>query len=423
MVAFASQLPVVYNEYRLFDDNLRQQGRVQDIMRCMMRKIVSVAVVCLVLLAACVATPTPATFPPSPSITSRSPTLVPTITAESAKPSATIAPTAVPTVAPTTTPTISAIPVSMLVDVSAQEYIDDRSNAVSLLASLWNAINRHEYLRAYSYWEADSLDRAKTLEKFQNGYSNTVSVQFAVGPVTEGAAAGNLFSTASVILTALNNDGSTQQYVACYQTHLANPGIQGTLPFQSLGIQQGAGRLVPPGVDPLTRVSSICSSVGIPTGESLSSLPPSDTTDISTARYLDDRSDAVQVLRSFFNAINRTEYLRAYSYWEPMSASTLLPSLEQFALGYSDTLSVQLITGQVLSDSGAGQYYYQVPVTIKATTRSSQTQTFVGCYVLHISNPGIQGVEPFQALGIKSAQVSQVDNTANTANLMAAACD
>ncbi len=31
--------------------------------------------------------------------------------------------------------------------------------------------------------------------------------------------------------------------------------------------------------------------------------------------YLDDRSTPIQVLKSYYNAINRQEYVRAYSYW------------------------------------------------------------------------------------------------------------
>src|SRR5581483_8982233 len=36
----------------------------------------------------------------------------------------------------------------------------------------------------------------------------------------------------------------------------------------------------------------------------------------STEEYIDDRSTATQLVRSYFNAINRREYARAYSYWE-----------------------------------------------------------------------------------------------------------
>ncbi len=50
--------------------------------------------------------------------------------------------------------------------------------------------------------------------------------------------------------------------------------------------------------------------------------------------YLDDRSSAEQVIRSYYDAIGRRQYLRAYGYWEP---STTLPTFEAFAKGFEAT--------------------------------------------------------------------------------------
>ena len=107
------------------------------------------------------------------------------------------------------------------------------------------------------------------------------------------------------------------------------------------------------------------------------------------------------MLRSLFNAVNRHEYVRASSYWET-NAQGLAP-YDQFEAGYANTGSVQLTTGTVLSDAGAGQRYYQVPVTLVALTTDNVMQTFVGCYTLHISVPELQGTPPFHPLGIMSA--------------------
>jgi hypothetical protein len=387
-----------------------------------MRKA-ALILICLLFLAGCaVATPTPAVIPPIATRTAKSATLVPTITAAPTKVSTT-ASTLVPTTAPTAAPTLSSAPGTVAVDVSAQVYIDDRSTGLSLLASLFNAVNRHEYLRAYSYWEPGGSIKGTTLEEFTNGYSTTASVQLIVGPMTEGAAAGNLYTTISIVLNAVTTNGQNQQFVACYLLHLASPGVQGTLPFRSLGIQQGKARAVAAGTDALSLLSSLCTDFNIPTGGSTPAQTVFDPANISSARYLDDRSDAVQVLRSYFNAINRHEFLRAYSYWETTAASASLPSLEQFTAGYSDTLEVKLTVGQVIEDAGAGQFHYRVPVTLVASTTTGQTQTFVGCYVLHISNPGIQGTMPFQPIGIITANVLQVNSAANAAKLIASACN
>jgi hypothetical protein len=75
----------------------------------------------------------------------------------------------------------------------------------------------------------------------------------------------------------------------------------------------------------------------------------------------------------------------------------------------------------VSSDAGAGQFYYSVPVTLRAQTGGG-LQTFVGCYVLHLANPGIQAAPPYQPLSVRSASVTQVANNAGANALMAQAC-
>jgi hypothetical protein len=140
------------------------------------------------------------------------------------------------------------------------------------------------------------------------------------------------------------------------------------------------------------------------------------------APYLDDRSDPVMTLRSLFNAINRKEYVRAYSYWQTPGASPDVPTFSQFKQGYQDTVSVDATFGSVVSDAGAGQIYYNVPAALKVLTTSGQTQTFVGCYTLHLAQPAIQATPPFEPLGIRSARVKQVANDADLSTLMSTAC-
>src|SRR5205085_8770763 len=96
--------------------------------------------------------------------------------------------------------------------------------------------------------------------------------------------------------------------------------------------------------------------------------------------YFDNRSNAVVALQSYFNAINRREYARAYSYWESASAAG---PFAQFQAGYADTQSVLLTTGTVTGDAGAGQRYYTVPVVLQVGTTGGP-RTYAGCYVLHI---------------------------------------
>jgi hypothetical protein len=328
-------------------------------------------------------------------------------------------PTANPTSAPTTQSSITTS--SSTVDVSSGKYLDDRSSAVALMASLYNAINRKEYLRAFSYWEPTGQMKGTSYSSYSAGFANTKAVQLVVGQASGDAGAGNLYYTLPVGLTVQNNDGTSQKFAGCYVLHLANPGVQGTLPFQSLGIQKGAAKQLQSNQDPAGQLGSICTTLQFTTGQALPEQSP-DPADISANRYLDDRSDAVQVLRSLFNAINRHEYLRAYSYWELTAAKQQLGSLDVYSNGFASTQSVKLTTGTVADSAGAGQVYHNVPITLVETTTSGATQTFVGCYTLHLSNPLIQGTPPFQPLAVSNAKIQKVDNSANTTTLMASAC-
>src|SRR6185437_4344314 len=123
--------------------------------------------------------------------------------------------------------------------------------------------------------------------------------------------------------------------------------------------------------------------------------PSDNPNDISAARYLDDRTSGVEALRSYYNAINRKEYARAYAYWEPNTSSDQLPAFGDFQTGYADTASVALTVGAPVSDAGAGQLYTSVPATIVAKMTDGSTQTFVGCYTTHLAQPAIQSAPPF----------------------------
>jgi hypothetical protein len=138
--------------------------------------------------------------------------------------------------------------------------------------------------------------------------------------------------------------------------------------------------------------------------------------------YLDDRSTPEATINSYYDAVNKREYARAYSYWEPSAAERELPQFDEFANGYTDTSSVQVTLGTIISGVGAGQLYYSVPVTLAATMSDGSAQTFVGCYTLHLGRPQLQAVPPFQPMAIQHASISRVDNDVPTSDLMPRAC-
>jgi hypothetical protein len=109
----------------------------------------------------------------------------------------------------------------------------------------------------------------------------------------------------------------------------------------------------------------------------------------TVARY-ENRSGAIETLQSYYNAVNRREYERAYSYWETpgTSPSSTPPDYATFVRGYQTTAHVTITLGTPSLDAGAGNFWATVPTVIVATTTNNDRQVFAGCYVLHHTNPG-----------------------------------
>lgn len=106
------------------------------------------------------------------------------------------------------------------------------------------------------------------------------------------------------------------------------------------------------------------------------------------APYLDDRSDAAALVRSLYNAIDRHEYGRAWSYFGETKPAK---DFNAFAKGFSNTKRVDVQTGPVSSEGAAGSTYFQVPVAIKATGNDDKETIFAGCYTARLADPSTQG--------------------------------
>jgi hypothetical protein len=103
-------------------------------------------------------------------------------------------------------------------------YLDDRSDVVHLVRSLYNAINRREYARAWDYF--GDQKPAKDLQAFANGYAGTERVEIATGDISEEGAAGSIFYSVPVAIMASGKDGSGRVFAGCYTARMPIPQTQ-----------------------------------------------------------------------------------------------------------------------------------------------------------------------------------------------------
>ena len=113
--------------------------------------------------------------------------------------------------------------------------------------------------------------------------------------------------------------------------------------------------------------------------------------------YLDDRSTPQAVISSFYNAISRQEYARAWSYYQDGQG---VPAFDAFVTGYQNTATASVSFGQPAQEGAAGSTYWTLPVSLDAVDSAGKHSYFAGCYTLRLANPSIQAEPPFQPLHI-----------------------
>lgn len=314
----------------------------------------------------------------------------------------------------TPTATITATPAEAPPPTTA--YLDDRSSPTGLMYSFFNALNRREYLRAYSYWR-NAADSLGDFETYMAGYATTDLVTIRFGQIGGDAGAGQMYYNVPLVMEVLNSDATTSRFAACYILHLANPMAQGGPAFSPLAIDRGGAIAYPTGSDEESVLETICTDLGFPVGMPLSPNPVTNPADYSAANYLDDRSDVIQVARSMFNALNRHEFVRAYSYWK--NPEIIFGTFEDFLTQYEETDQVEFVFGEPGSDPGAGQLYDYVSIAARFTHNNSTVETIQSCFVTHLSQPVVQASPPFKPRGIFQANFIPADNSVPLESLLA----
>jgi hypothetical protein len=315
-----------------------------------------------------------------------------------------------PTASPT--PTASASPTASPTTAPDITYLDDRSSAEQLIRSYYDAINRRQSIRAYAYWEPSTT--LPTYDTFAKGFADTTSAQVELGTVGGSPGAGQLYWSVPAAVFSTTSAGA-QNFVGCYTVHLARPEIQTAPPFKGMLISAGQVSAVASAAAARSGLATACGTANA------NPLPwAAGGTSIDAAQYIDDRSVGEVVIRSYYNAVNRKEYTRAYGYWEPGAVG--LAPFATFAAGYTNTKSVTLVTKPGTTDVGAGQLYYSVPSVVTASNADGSTTMFSGCYKLHLGSPNIQATPPFQPLAIQSARIAQANAGSNPSDLLNSAC-
>jgi hypothetical protein len=116
-------------------------------------------------------------------------------------------------------------------------YVDDRSDAAAVIRSLYSAINRQEFARAWDYF--GDTKPAKDFDTFVKGYEGTSKVEVKTGAVSDEGAAGSIYYSVPVSIRATAKDGSENVFAGCYTLRQVNAQIQEP-PFRPIFIDKGA---------------------------------------------------------------------------------------------------------------------------------------------------------------------------------------
>ena len=90
-------------------------------------------------------------------------------------------------------------------------------NPRQIIQALYDAVNSHQYEKAYRLWGRDGKASGQTLSRFKQGYVQTAETMvFITGDVTTEGAAGSLYATVPVRVEAELKSGKQQVFTGSY---------------------------------------------------------------------------------------------------------------------------------------------------------------------------------------------------------------
>ena len=292
--------------------------------------------------------------------------LTPTVEAGSISATATPAPISQPTNTPTPAAALTPTPTSPFVQnvqsgsasqpASAE---DDTDAAVQTILDYFDALNEGDYGRAYRYWSGQGASSLRSYYEFARGYANTVHADIQIETVSEDGTGIARSLTVSVTLASIVNEPDHTQGVQRFQgTYTLQPGA-GT------ASKEDAWQIAS------ANIAEVLSDMETPA----------------------DVADPLSLQQSYFEAINRREFARAYTYWSGLGKASK-QTFAQFHEGFATTDHVAVDVGNPEMGAAAGSAYADVPVVIVATQSDRTTQAFCGTYTLRSAQ-----VPPFDQLG------------------------
>jgi hypothetical protein len=140
--------------------------------------------------------------------------------------------------------------------------------------------------------------------------------------------------------------------------------------------------------------------------------------------FYEDRTSPEGGLLSFYNAINRKEYQRAYGYFDgaPNPPASLAAPYDQWVKGYADTTSVTVAYGKINTGAAAGSIYATMPVVLTAKHTDGSTHVYAGCYTMRRTNEGMSPDPQAVLWRVYMAKLSEVPSNSNIDNLLAQNC-
>ena len=107
--------------------------------------------------------------------------------------------------------------------VNSQEHSIPSDKPEDVITAFYDNVNQKKYSAAYILWENEGKASGKTLEDFTKGYSETKSTDVTiVGTVSTEGAAGSIYATVPVSITAVTTTGKTQHFTGEYVLRKSN---------------------------------------------------------------------------------------------------------------------------------------------------------------------------------------------------------